>query len=169
MSSLRFSRDGRRIGFIDHPARGDSRGRVAVVDLAGKLTVLTEPFSTADGLAWSPDGSEIWFTAGKEGNLQSLYAVDLTGRERMVAGMPANLSLCDVAGDGRILVARDSWRRGILGLAPGETVERDLSWFDWSSPSYLSEDGSVLLFNEQGQGGGPAYSVYLRKTDGSPP
>jgi Tol biopolymer transport system component len=168
VSSLRFSRDGRRIGFIDHPARGDSRGRVAVVDLAGKLTVLTEPFSTADGLAWSPDGSEIWFTAGKEGNLQSLYAVDLTGRERMVAGMPANLSLCDVAGDGRILVARDSWRRGILGLAPGETVERDLSWFDWSSPSYLSEDGSVLLFNEQGQGGGPAYSVYLRKTDGSP-
>jgi eukaryotic-like serine/threonine-protein kinase len=167
-SSPRFSRDGRRIAFVDHPLTADSRGRIAVVDLAGKLTVLTETFNTAEGLAWSPDGSEIWFTAGKLGNLQSLYAVTLAGRERMVAGMAASLLLYDVSANGRILIARDSWRRGILGLAPGESVERDLSWLDWSRPSYLSADGSIVLFDEQGQGGGPAYAVYLRKTDGSP-
>jgi Tol biopolymer transport system component len=168
MSSSRFSRDGGRIGFIDHPLAGDNRGRIAVVDLLGKMQVLTEPFNSAEGLAWSPDGSEIWFTAGKQGNLLSLYAVDLAGHQRMVAGMPASLSLYDVASNGRILVARNSWRRGILGLAPGESVERDLSWLDWSRPSDLSADGSFLLFDEQGQGGGAAYSVYLRKTDGSP-
>ena len=168
MSSSRFSRDGRRIGFIDHPLAGDNQGRIAVVDLAGKMTVLTEPFSSAEGLAWSPDGSEIWFTASKQGNLLSIYAVDLAGHQRMVAGMPANLSLYDIAANGRILVARDNWRRGILGLAPGESAERDLSWLDWSRPADLSADGRRLLFEEQGQGGGPAYSVYLRKTDGSP-
>jgi Tol biopolymer transport system component len=168
LSSSRFSRDGRRIGFIDHPLAGDNRGRIAVVDLAGQMKVLTEPFNSAEGLAWSPDGSEIWFTAGKKGNLLSIYAVDLAGHQRMVAGMPASLSLYDVAANGRILVARNSWRRGIMGLAPGERGERDLSWLDWSRPGDLSADGRLLLFDEQGQGGGSAYSVYLRKTDGSP-
>jgi Tol biopolymer transport system component len=168
VSSSRFSRDGRRIGFIDHPLSGDNRGRIAVVDLDGTMKALTEPFNSAEGLAWSPDGSEIWFTAGKTGNLLSLYAVDLAGRQRMVAGMPVSLSLYDVAANGRVLVSRNNWRRGILGLAPGESVERDLSWLDWSRPSDLSGDGHELLFEEQGQGGGPAYSVYLRKTDGTP-
>ena len=98
----------------------------------------------------------------------SIYAVDLAGHQRMVAGMPASLSIYDIAVNGRILVARNSWRRGIIGLAPGEREERDLSWLDWSRPSDLSADGRSLLFEEQGQGGGSAYSVYLRKTDGSP-
>jgi Tol biopolymer transport system component len=168
LSSSRFSRDGKKIGFIDHPLSGDNRGRIAVVDLAGTMKPLTEIFNAAEGLAWSPDGSEIWFTAGKTGNGMSLYAVDLDGHQRMVAGMPASLSLYDVAANGRVLVARNSWRRGILALAPEENAERDLSWLDWSRPSDLSADGRWLLFEEQGQGGGPTYSVYLRATDGSP-
>jgi Tol biopolymer transport system component len=161
------SRDGRHIGFIDHPFPGDNRGQVAVVDLAGTMRALTGMFSSAEGLAWSPDGSEIWFTAGETGNLFSLYAVDLSGRRRLVAGVPASLSLFDIAED-RILVSRTSWRRGMAGLAPGESAERDLSWLDWSRPSDLSADGRVVLFEEQGQGGGPKYSVYMRKTDGTP-
>jgi Tol biopolymer transport system component len=168
VSSSRFSRDGRRIAFIDHPLSGDNRGRISVVDLAGNVKALTEPFNSAEGLAWSKDGSEIWFTAGKEGNRLSLYAVDRSGHQRMVAGMPASLSLYDIAANGRVLIARNSWRRGILGLAPEEHAERDLSWLDWSRPSALSGDGRQLLFEEQGQGGGAAYSVYLRSTDGSP-
>jgi hypothetical protein len=35
-------------------------------------------------------------------------------------------------------------------------------------PGALSADGEWLVFGEQGQGGGPEYSVYMRKTDGSP-
>jgi hypothetical protein len=54
-------------------------------------------------------------------------------------------------------------------MAPGETRERDMSWFDWSFSRYLSSDGNTLIFEEQGAGGGPNYSVFLRKTDGSPP
>ncbi len=168
ISSLRFSRDGKRIGFIDHPLNGDNRGRVAVVDPQGKMEALTEPFSAAGGLAWSPSGDEIWFTAAKTGNVGSLYAVDLSGNLRMVDGAPANLGLTDVSAAGAVLMTRNEARRGIIGLAPGESEERDLSWFDWSRPSALSADGRWLLFEEQGQGGGAGYSVYLRGTDGSP-
>jgi Tol biopolymer transport system component len=130
--------------------------------------VLTDEFASAVGLAWSPDGSEIWFTAGEKGNLQSLNAVDLSGRRRLLSSVPADLSLHDIAPDGKILLVRESWRRGILGLAPGETAERDLSWLDYSRPTAISDDGRVVLFDEQGAGAGLNYSVYMRRTDGSP-
>ncbi len=168
ISSPRFSRDGKRIAFIDHPLAGDNRGRVAVVDLSGNVKPLTEPFSAAGGLAWSPTGAEIWFTAGSTGNVMAVYAVDLSGNQRVVEAAPASLNLEDVAPGGRALITRDSARRGMIGLRAGERVERELSWLDWSRPSDLSDDGEWVLFEEQGQGGGAAYSVYLRRTDGSP-
>ena len=168
IDSARFSRDGRHIAFVDHPVPGDSRGQVAVVDLAGKKTALTEVFASASGLAWSKDGSEVWFTAADTGNFQLLHAVDLSGRHRVVAAVPASLSLYDVAANGKILIVRESWRRGIAGLAPGATAERDLSWFDYSRPAAISADGRVVLFDEQGTGAGPNYAVYMRGTDGSP-
>src|SRR5262245_7215989 len=168
LGSLRFSRDGRRIAFIDHPSFGDSRGLAAVVDLAGKYQALTEPFSSAGGLGWSPDGEEIWFTAGVTGNVQAIHAVDLAGRRRVVDAAPSNQTLQDVTAAGPGLLTRDVWRRGIAGRAPGAASERDLSWHDWSRPGALSADGEWVLFEEQGQGGGAGYSVYERKTDGSP-
>ena len=45
---------------------------------------------------------------------------------------------------------------------------QNLSWLDWSRSPSLSEDGETVVFTEEEEGGGPGYSVYLRKTDGSP-
>jgi hypothetical protein len=56
----------------------------------------------------------------------------------------------------------------MLGLPPGQTKERDLSWLDWSVPGSLSADGKMVLFQESGEGGVPKYATYLRNTDGSP-
>jgi len=168
LGSPRFSRDGKRIAFIDHPGLGDNRGRAAVVDLDGKVTFLTEPFSAAGGVAWSPAGDEIWFTAGTVGMVRALLAVDLAGNLRTVDGAPADMEVSDVSPAGKVLIVRNASRRGIIGTRPGDETERDLSWLDWSRPGALSADGEWLLFEEQGQGGGPGYSVYLRKTDGSP-
>src|SRR5262249_43096455 len=63
----------------------------------------------------------------------------------------------------------DTDRYEINGLPPGEMKERNLSWFDWSVPRDLSDDGKTLLFEENGEGAGKTYHPYLRKTDGSPP
>src|SRR5262249_55349157 len=49
-----------------------------------------------------------------------------------------------------------------------EQDEIELSWLDWSVGTDISHDGRVVLFSEAGEGGGPGYSVCLRKTDGSP-
>jgi len=57
---------------------------------------------------------------------------------------------------------------GILGMAAGESVERDLSWLDWTFLRDVSADGRTILFDETGQGGGAGYSIYVRGIDGSP-
>lgn len=168
MGNPRFSPKGDIIAFINHPQPGDDGGAVAIVDLAGKKTTLSDGWDSIQGLAWSPSGDEIWFTATKTGGDRSLFAVTLSGKLRLMARVPGELTLLDVDRQGGVLLTRGNDRAGILGMTAGETKERDLSWLDWSVPSALSADGRTLLFTEAGEGGGPKYAVYLRNTDGSP-
>ncbi|HEY1434884.1 MAG TPA: WD40 repeat domain-containing protein, partial [Thermoanaerobaculia bacterium] len=75
--------------------------------------------------------------------------------------------LHDISREGRVLLAEEHSREGMIGLSPGEEKERDLSWHDWSRPVDLTPDGTRLLFDETGEGGGAGYAVYLRRTDDS--
>jgi Tol biopolymer transport system component len=50
----------------------------------------------------------------------------------------------------------------------GQDRDVDLSWFDWTLGRSLSADGQWAVLEEDGEGGGPDYTVFLRKTDGSP-
>ena len=163
ISHPRVSAKGDQVAFLDHPLPGDDAGSVKIVDLGGNVKTAAAGFQTAQGLAWSADGGEIWFTAADLGLKRSIYAATLGGRERLIARVPGTLMLQDIWQDGRVLLAKDAWRRELIGLVAGENKERDVSWLDYSYPSDLSRDGKVLLFTEAGEGGGPNYSVYQRK------
>lgn len=165
----RISPRGSEIAFLDHPTYYDDRGMVSVVDLAGQKKALSAGWESEEGLAWSPDGTEVWFSAAQAGLDRRIFAVDLTGRQRLVYRGPGGITLQDIAADGRVLLTRDDQKTGIMGLAHGATKERDLSWLDWSLPSSLSADGNTLLFDEQGEQSGPNYTVALRDLQGSPP
>jgi eukaryotic-like serine/threonine-protein kinase len=136
--------------------------------VSGKKTTLTGRWNKEGGLAWSPSGDEIWFTATDTGANLSLYAVTPTGKVRVLVRVPGGIKLLDVARNGRILLARGASRVSTLGLLPGDSRERDLSWLDYSFVGDISADGLRLLFDEEGEAGGANYTVYMRKADGSP-
>ncbi|MEX0881195.1 MAG: protein kinase [Thermoanaerobaculia bacterium] len=169
ITNPRVSPDGDRVAFQNHPTLGDDGGTVDVVDRAGKHRQLAGPFSTEGGLAWSPGGKEVWFSAAETGGNRGVYAVSLSGSRRILTRVTGNLTLHDVSRDGRALVAHDALRSGILAFVPGDVKERDLSWLDWSSVRDIAPDGSVFIFSETGEGGGARYSAYSRRLDGEPP
>jgi dipeptidyl aminopeptidase/acylaminoacyl peptidase len=164
----RFSPNGREIAFLDHPFPTDDRGAVALLELGGGRKKLSVEYESLQGLAWSPDGREIWFTAAETGQGRSLIAVTRSRKERVLSKVPGSLTLRDISKTGVILLTHDNVRKGIIGLGAGQLREREFSWLEWSIPMDLSDDGATLLFNEQGQATGDQYAVCLRKTDGSP-
>ncbi len=167
LSDLRFSPKGDRIAFFEHPVKYDDRGLVAVVDLSGKKTVLSEGYWGEEGLAWSPDGQEVLFSAGTAYNNFKVYAVSLSGRRRTAIESAGGLTIHDARPDGRWLATRDDFFRKMFVLAPGEKAEKELSWLDLSEPIALSPDGKTLLFTEESGSVGVNYAVCLRGTDGS--
>lgn len=167
ISHLRFSPRGDLLAFADHIPTGDD-GRVVIVDREGKLRAVSSFYTTVEGVAWSGDGKEVWFAASPSGAARAICALSLSGRERVVLHVPGTLTLQDVTRDGRVLLTEDNTQVQILALTPGESSEKNLSWFDWSSIADLSPDGKTLLFDESGEGVGARYGVFLRKSDGSP-
>ena len=169
ISNPRISPDGKSVAFLDHPQPGDDRGAVELIDSGGKRRVLTEQWMGGiDGLAWSPKGDEIWFTASPVGSGNQLYGVNLKGHQRTILRSGVRLVLQDVSKTGHALLTEENVRFGIVGLSSDSNREMDLGWLDYSHlTGDLSPDGDSILFSEQGEGAGPNYSACLRRLDGS--
>jgi len=165
----RISPKGDQVAFLDHPLYPDDKGVVSVVDLEGHKRVLSASWVSVEGLAWSADGTEIWFSAAQAGSERQIYAVDLSGHQRLIFRSPGGATLQDIASDGRVLLTRDEQRVGMMALAPGATKEKEVSWRDWSVPTDISRDGNTVLFDEEGVESGPTYTVAVRDMCGSPP
>jgi Tol biopolymer transport system component len=168
VSHPRVSPDGNQIAFLDHPVYADDRGALTVVRPGEAPRRLTPVYAAAQGVSWTPDGREIWFSAAERGANTALLAVTLAGRVRTVARAPGRLRLLDISRAGRVLVTRETSAAAVFVRRPAERDERDLSWLDRSTAVGLSADGSKLLLDEEGEGAGATSSVYLRGTDGSP-
>ena len=174
MSDVRVSPQGDRIAYFEHPRKWDDRGSVNIVDLAGNNFVLSEGYWSERGLAWSPNGEEVLFSASLSGGSFTVYAVTLSGRRRIAYQAPGGLTIQDVARDGRWLATRLDYRYAAMVHTPGNAADRDLdrdqdrdlSWLNTSHARALSQDGHTLLFAETALG--TNYAVCLRKTDGSP-
>jgi hypothetical protein len=167
IGSPRIAPDGRRIAFVEYDVIDDSRGRVMLADAAGARS-LGPRWADLGGLAWRPDGKEVWFTAAGGGYFRNLRAVRLDGRERLVARTPGRMVLEDIAADGRVLFEHAHYRSEVRGTSPGDPAEHDLSWYDWTHANDLSADGRQLLFTEEGEEAGPSLAAYLRDTAGHP-
>jgi serine/threonine protein kinase/Tol biopolymer transport system component len=165
----RISADGKSIAFLDHEnAIGDDRGSVAVIGMDGKEKKLSGGWKSTEGVVWSPSGSEIWFSGSDVGSENELYAVSLDGKRRTLANVPGGLWIQDIR-NGKVLAIAHRLRLNARGMPPGGKAEVELGWLGWSLVRDISNDGKQVLFEEEADGGGPNYTVFLRNTDGSPP
>jgi Tol biopolymer transport system component len=167
VSHVRVSPRGDLIAIADHVSGGDD-GRVVVVDSHGNHKTSSSFYGSVEGLAWTPDGKEVWFSAVPTGSSRSIYGMDLSGKERLIYRAPGGLTIHDISRTGMVLLTGDQSRIGISALPPGQSAERSLSWFDWSLLTGMSADGKTIVFSETGEAIGTNYSIFLRKTDGSP-
>ncbi len=169
ISHLRLSPQGNKIAFMDHPMQWDDGGWVDVIDLQGHVSVLTPQWDSEDGLAWSADGKEIWFTAAESGTNRTLFAVDLAAHMRTILTSPGGMTLQDIAPDGRVLVSFDAERLALATMARGDSKPVDLSWHDWNVAKDISSDGQSILFEDDSEIAGHMFSSAIRKIDGTPP
>jgi len=128
--------------------------------------VLSDGYWSERGLAWSPDGKEILFSASPAGGSYTVFAVTLAGMRRVVYQPPGGLNIQDVARDGRWLATRGDFRYAAMVHTPAAAEDQNLSWLNTSHARALSPDGETLLFVETAVGAN--YAVCLRRTDGSP-
>ena len=165
----RFSPDGSMIAFENHSIAGNDDGQLELLDMNGKHAVLFKT-SSLEGLAWSPDGKELWFAATEAGGwADTLYALRPGGKARVVLTSPS-IRLYDISKDGLVLLSHETWRRQLRGLFPGDKSDHPYSWDDDTQPTALSTDGRLISFYEAGELYALAgdFQSYYRPTDGSP-
>lgn len=166
LRDVRVSPSGKKVAFVE-----PSAGAFDIVVLEnGKADPLAHGFKRGVvGMAWKPDESELWITATDNAAPPALYAVAMNGDTRLVSRLTGSMRLYDIATNGSVLMMHSTWRATLSYQAPGETVERDASWLDWSIVSDISADGKTLLFNETREGGGASRSVFIRRADAASP
>jgi len=163
----RVSADGKLVGFFDFDVEvGDYA--LCIIGPNHPRQVLSRGWRAIGALNWSPDNREIWFSGGQPGGDPALYAVTLSGVQRLVTQTGGIIVMQDVSRDGRVLLSTVNSRLGILYVPPNGAPQHDLSWLDSSLIYELSNDGQMLVFVELTNGQGRNSAIYLRKSDGSP-
>ncbi|HXR96816.1 MAG TPA: protein kinase [Terriglobales bacterium] len=166
-SSPRFSRDGSLLAALEHSEAGDDAGNVVVLDRQGRVRLRGPHFGSTQGLAWSPDNKEVWYTASTKGIDRDLYALPLSGANRLLLTGPSSLTLDTVLGDGRALVTSSTDRETALVVTGDHPQPRDYSVLDWPDTSTVSADGKNFLIGDENAGA--RYATYLETAAGSAP
>ena len=129
--------------------------------------MLWDGFISVRGLAWSADGTEIWFTA-TSGARDARRGVRGDARRPAAGGVDesAGLKLYDIAPDGRVLLGTRNDRPAGRSAAGGLTEPRNVAIRESSTSQWLSSDGSRLTISDQTT---PRYTAYVLQAGGGAP
>jgi hypothetical protein len=150
---LRASPEGTAVAF--HPLGGG----IVVFDADGARTVADTRRVT--GLAWAPSGDRVWFSSRTGNGESTIWSFEPGAAPRQEWRAAGNVTIEDIAADGRVLVKRDQVHAGTLLISPQSEEPVDLSWLDQSTAIAMSPEANSLLLSAPG-------GFYLRDLDGSP-
>ncbi|HET9784122.1 MAG TPA: protein kinase [Terriglobales bacterium] len=164
LSDVRVSPDGGRVAFFEHPVGGDDRGTVDIVDRAGHKSVVSPSFETLQGLAWSPDGRDLWFASGSQ-----IFRLRLPGNTPQVMLSTSDMFyLFDRDREGDLLADSQMEGMALMAALPGQTMEQDLTWYDHTTEPRFAADGRSMIFTDASLEAGSDYTILYQRLDGSP-
>jgi eukaryotic-like serine/threonine-protein kinase len=170
LSDLRVSPDGKNVAVFRHPPRSDDdRGNVLLLDGNGKENVISAEWEALEGMAWQPDGREVWYSAAEGGNQYCIRASTPEGKERTVYCGTAGVRLHDITGSGRALVSTEDERFRTAVLEHGGKEEHELEQIGEVIDPRLTPDGTEVVSTDVSEHGGSDYTVYAQKTAGGAP
>jgi eukaryotic-like serine/threonine-protein kinase len=158
ISAPRISPSGDTVAFAHYSLVGPHE--VRLVDKKGSTRTLTTG-GFISGVAWAPDGKEVWFSEG-----DAIWASPLAGGRRLVYQGLSGMSLEDISRNGKVLVSSVDFRREIVFVPPAPEAPRELPFLDFISLDGLSDDGRRILFTAYPKN---APVIYVRQTDGALP
>ena len=160
---LLIDRQGRVRMLRTPPTEQESAEQKSSEGVATRVFPRGSPRSAAPtGLAWLPNGEEVWFSSR-----DAIWADSLSGGLRRVYQGINEIRLEDISRTGTVLVNAQDSRREITFVAPAGEHERRLSLLGSGELSAISDDGQKVLFTEEAPDG--SFLTYIRRTDGSPP
>ena len=170
LSDLRASPDGKSVAVFRHPARSkDDRGNVWLLDGNGKQKVISAEWEALEGMAWRPDGKEVWYSAAEAGDQYCVRASTPEGKERLVYCGTTGTRLHDITAAGKALVSNEEGRFTTAVIEHGAKEERDLEQIGGMIGPRLTPDGTEVVSTDVSEHGGSDYSVYAQKTNGGAP
>jgi Tol biopolymer transport system component len=100
---LRVAPDGQHVAYSLLDATSPIRESIHVVDRSQHDQLVADNWK-ATFSAWGPGGKELWVSGANPGGIDGLWAVAMNGTARLLARVPGELTLEDVAPDGRALI-----------------------------------------------------------------
>jgi eukaryotic-like serine/threonine-protein kinase len=166
ITDVRIAPDGKHVGFLEHTLVPDDIGSVGVVDKEGNYRRLTREYASCHGLAWTPDGKEIWHSGSVEGEELGVIAVDLSGKSRTVMRSPIEVQIQDIAPSGKVLLESVRYNLEIGLKKSTDKVARNFDAGGRTDMAALSPDGAWLVLNRFE---GNDYRIFLSQTNGAAP
>ena len=170
ISDLRISPNGKYLAVFRHPAASkDDRGNVLLLDSDGKQKLISAEWEALEGMAWTPTGNEVWYSAAQSGNQYCIRASTPQGQERTVYCGTSGTRLHDISSSGRALVSAEAAEFTTAVVEHRSNVERDLGGMGGAIQPRLTPDGSEIVVTDVFERGGSDYSVYVQKMAGGGP
>lgn len=167
LSGLRVSPDGTQVAFFQHPISSrDDRGVVIVVDREGKQKVVSKEWEALEGMAWRPDGKEVWYGAAEAGDQYCVRASNRKGQERAVYCGTSGTRVHDISRTEEALVSADVAVISIAAVEHGSKEEHNLVSFGFVINPRITPDGAEVVTTDASVRGGKDYSVNVQKRDG---
>ena len=142
ISQPRIAPDGSRIAFVDHRLWGDDLGTPSLIGKSGKIVPLAREQQYVQGVCWSPDGKDAWYSVGDDIAGGTLFRVTPGETPRLVLRTPSLIRIQDVAADGHLLILTDDTWVALVGELAGDTSEQIYSWWSNDSTGGIAADGS---------------------------